>query len=152
MKKLQKGFTLIELMIVVAIIAILAAVAAPKFGQQIKKSRDAKGLAIIANWRTGNQLYYSEYEDYLPTVADAYSTSAGIGQFVDSSTVGQTVNISGATASVVVGTSADTTNHYVNFGYSLVARTVNSKVTTEGVFTIAGTNGSNTVGEVWSTK
>ena len=60
MKKLQKGFTLIELMIVVAIIAILAAVAAPKFGEQILKSKDAKGLAVIGTIRSASTVYYAD--------------------------------------------------------------------------------------------
>ena len=47
MKKSRKGFTLAELLIVVAIIAVLVAVAIPVFGNQLEKSREAADLANV---------------------------------------------------------------------------------------------------------
>lgn len=49
MKKIQKGFTLIELMIVVAIIGILAAVALPAYQDYTVRSRITEGMSLAAD-------------------------------------------------------------------------------------------------------
>jgi len=69
MKKLipvtnQKGFTLIELMIVVGIIGILVAIAAPNFSRYQSKARQSEAKIALAAVYGSEKSFYSEYAAY----------------------------------------------------------------------------------------
>src|SRR5438128_70331 len=57
MKRLQQGFTLIELMIVVAIVGILAAIALPAYQDYVIRSKMSEGVAAIAACKTSLSEY-----------------------------------------------------------------------------------------------
>ena len=73
MKNIQKGFTLIELMIVVAIIAILAAIAIPAYQDYAIRSQVSEGLTLADGAKTAVAEFYTN-TGHLPT----NNTSAGL--------------------------------------------------------------------------
>jgi len=62
------GFTLIELMIVVAIIGILAAIAIPKFASLIRKSQEGSTRGNLGALRSSLSIYYGDMEGQYPAV------------------------------------------------------------------------------------
>lgn len=60
MKNVQKGFTLIELMIVVAIIAILAAIAIPQYQNYVTKSQFSESQTVADGMKTAIAEYYTQ--------------------------------------------------------------------------------------------
>src|SRR4051812_11703346 len=68
MKTLQKGFTLIELMIVVAIIGILAAVAIPAYQDYIARAQVSEAVSLLGSAKTPMAEYYAS-QGFWPTAA-----------------------------------------------------------------------------------
>ena len=78
-RKSNQGFTLIELMIVVAIIGILAAIAIPNFIRFQLKSKSSEGKVNLAAIRTAEEGYMAEYGTYVAATASPAATAAQLG-------------------------------------------------------------------------
>ena len=90
MKKVQQGFTLIELMIVVAIIGILAAIAIPAYQDYTIRAQVSEGLNLSAGAKAAISEFYMDRGTFPSTNAEAgLSVNTTIaGNYVDQVTVG----------------------------------------------------------------
>ena len=64
LKQVQKGFTLIELMIVVAIIGILAAIAIPAYQDYTIRAQVTEGLTLAGDLKAGVAEWYANTGDW----------------------------------------------------------------------------------------
>jgi len=69
-RKKSTGFTLIELMIVVAIIGIIAAIAYPSYQDQVRKSKRTDGHSKIMDAMARQERYFSENNTYTDDMTD----------------------------------------------------------------------------------
>jgi len=103
MKKMQHAFTMIELMTVMAIIGVLAAIALPAYQSYTVRAQVAEGLGLtgpltlaIVAYRNDNGVYPSDNADAALPPPDAYA-----GRFVES------IGINGNVISILYGNEAN---------------------------------------------
>jgi len=101
-KQLQKGFTLIELMIVVAIIGILASIALPAYQTYVAKSNITSIQASAAAGKTELWQYYIENGQMPPAATDTPSLNGVMAALPGGSTGAYTVNQANNTATWTV--------------------------------------------------
>jgi type IV pilus assembly protein PilA len=110
----QKGFTLIELMLVIAIIGILAAIAIPQFNAYKAKSYNAASKSDLKNAYTAAQAYFTDHPagtfDAAALTASGYQATQGV-----------VLTITAGTQSTLVMTATNP-----NAGAAAIAYTINS--------------------------
>jgi type IV pilus assembly protein PilA len=99
-RKLHQGFTLIELMIVVAIIGILAAIAIPAYQNYTIRAQVTEGLTLADGWKTAIAEFYANTGNW-PVVANLTGTNVSVGKYESSVTV-----IAGGVISITYGGTA----------------------------------------------
>jgi type IV pilus assembly protein PilE len=78
LKMTQKGFTLVEIMVTVAIIGILASIALPNYQNYVRKARATEATSVLADMRIRMEQYFQDNRTYVggPCVAPAGTSTA----------------------------------------------------------------------------
>jgi type IV pilus assembly protein PilA len=142
-KTAQKGFTLIELMIVIAIVGILAAIALPAYQDYIVRSKMSEPLAALAEAKTTIAEYVAANGDYPPAGLnnEAFGINTGLrnSEILDSIQITPTPAVTGQTIYVVAEVDACVWNGGCVAPASAAATTV-------GMFALSGsTNADGTM-------
>lgn len=81
--KSNHGFTLIELMIVVAIIAIISVIAVPAYNNYVTRGKLVEAQSVLGDFRLRTEQYYQDNRNYGPAANAACGSTAPTGSYFD---------------------------------------------------------------------
>ena len=106
-KQIRKnGFTLIELMVAVAIVGILAAIAIPSYQESMRKSRRADAQSALLSAANGMERYFTQNNTYCDT------GTSSLGAVVAANTCGGAANDTGFLPGAIYAPRGETAVHY----------------------------------------
>jgi len=155
-KQTEKGFTLIELMIVVAIIGILAAIAIPQFASYRTKAFNSASQSDIQTLKLTEEAFYADFQNYgvsgvLAAGAGAGGagaliiggTTVGQGTIADATALHPAANVTPSTkVSVVANTDANLATMTIEAGHIQGDRTFAMDSDSSALYWAAKTAGS----------
>ena len=116
MKKQQNGFTLIELMIVVAIIGILAAVALPAYQDYTKRAKLSEVMVLASKDKLSVSEYYLSVGNMPSQANSGVNLASGQSVYLNQNTLYQTTGPNAGTITYYLTTAiADTANQTIIF-------------------------------------
>jgi type IV pilus assembly protein PilA len=150
LKQVQKGFTLIELMIVIAIIGILAAIAIPAYQNYTIRAQVTEGLTLGDGWKTAIAEYYANTGNMPAAITNLAGTSQTVGKYEASITVstGSIVIAYGNSANAKLATTGSNTlalNPYVNANNDILWQCGGAALPTAAAATAVGGSVASTV-------
>lgn len=122
----QKGFTLIELMIVIAIIAILAAIALPAYNNYVAKSQVTEAVSLAGGFKTKVGLFVTEEGSCPSNSIGSEGIDSKAGQFVKTVDLAGTAPTCTITVSMAENANAKVRTGVITMTAATIADTINT--------------------------